>query len=75
LRLKAGEYLVGDLLRSPNLIRNVLINHEQLAANATDWGNKYGEYMSYIVQNIDIEKTDCFVCKDLFNFSKQAIFS
>ena len=75
LRLKAGEYLIGSLLRSPNIIRNVLINHEQLAKDAAEWAAKYGEYVSYIVRSVDIKKNDCFVCKELLNIRTQTIFS
>jgi hypothetical protein len=71
----AGALFVDKILTSQNLNHAIMINREQLAANATAWRASYAEMIDYIVSNIDIESNDCFECRDMVEMIKVGIFS
>lgn len=73
IRYKAAALFAGDILRSPNLNRFVMLNHEQLTADIVAWDAQYKTYVDYIAKNIDVSVNDCLTCREFMGFSKSGI--
>lgn len=69
----ASSRVITDLQMSRNLNR-ITIMEGAAMKEVRDYFNKlYVEQMDFLVENIDINQTDCFVCKDNWGFSKKHI--
>ena len=75
IRYKAGEILINDILTTPNINRNVLINREHLVAMQQEIIARYNEHLKYIAENLNVRSTDCFECRDLIDMTTKGIFS
>lgn len=75
IRYKAGELLINDILTTPNINRNVLINREHLLMMKEEIISNYRQNIKYIAGNINIHTNDCFACKDVVKLSTMGIFS
>jgi hypothetical protein len=75
IRYKAGELLINDILTTPNINRNVMINREHLLAMKDEIMGKYRENLNYIAQNINVRSTDCYECRDIIDMTTKGIFA
>lgn len=75
IRYKAGELLINDILTTPNINRNVLINREHLLAMQQELVGRYRENLNYIAQNLNVRSTDCFECRDVIDMTTKGIFA
>jgi len=73
LRYKAGELFIYDIVNSGDVNRYTMIDGEQLQANAAYYATKYKEMYEYVAANIDLSKSDCWICKEFFGFKRQMI--
>lgn len=73
LRYKAGELFIYDIVNSGDVNRYTMIDSEQLQANAAFYATRYKEMVEYVSANIDLTKSDCWICKEFFGFQKQMI--
>lgn len=62
VRLKAALNLIRDIALSQNINRTTMVDGETLAEMEESWSLQYGEIIEYIVENMDLTKTDCFEC-------------
>ena len=75
IRYKAGELFINDLILSSNLNYNKLINGEAQAELKVYFKEQYDKQMEFIIDNIDVRDTDCFVCADSQIYGKALIAS
>jgi hypothetical protein len=63
--LYGSSYNVADhILTTGEINRPSLMNHEQLVEYQKEWKGKYDEMITYIVENLDLSKSDCIECRD-----------
>lgn len=62
----AAQYLCIDLITSDKINRYTMINREQMEAVRQLHESKYQELLKYLVDNVDLHNTDCFLCKEKF---------
>ena len=62
VRLKAGSNLIRDIALTENLNRDSMIDGVTLGEIDEAFIGEYTEIIEFIVDNIDITKTDCFEC-------------
>jgi len=75
IRYKAGEILIDQIMRSPNINRMTLMDAEQNQKDKDMFVAKYNEMMVYLTDNVDVTTTDCFSCKDIVSAVKAGIFA
>jgi hypothetical protein len=75
IRYKAGELLINDILTTPNLNRNVLINRDHLLAVKEELISNYRQNINYIANNINIRTNDCFECRSVLEMATMGIFA
>ena len=73
LRYKTGLNLCHDILSSGEINRWTMIDHDMIAANMELYDKKYMENVKFIGQNIDLTKSDCWICKEYFGIHKGRI--
>jgi hypothetical protein len=72
---KAG-FLLADMLISTNEInRQTMMNHEALIEFQKEWIEKYNEMIEYIVSNVDVSMSDCFICRDHYQIHRAGILA
>jgi hypothetical protein len=72
---KAG-FLLADMLISTNEInRQTMMNHEALLEYQKEWFEKYNEMIEYIVSNVDVSVSDCFICRDHYQIHRAGILA
>lgn len=62
LRYKWGEMFLNEVVGSGDVNRWTLQGHEVIVQNVGYYQERYKELVDFIVDNIDLSKTDCFVC-------------
>ncbi len=63
--LYRSAYHLADMIFSTGEInRQSLMNHDQLVEYQKEWVTKYNEMVAYIVENLDMSKSDCIECRD-----------
>jgi len=62
VRLKAAMNLIRDIALSENLNFDTMIDGATLGAMDEEWGAEYIDTIDFIVNNIDVSRTDCFEC-------------
>jgi hypothetical protein len=60
----AAAYLCIDLMTSTKINYYTLINREQLEGVRQYHEAEYLKLVTYLVANVDLRNTDCFICKD-----------
>lgn len=70
---KSGEILLYDILRSTTINRATLVDDDNTKEDIALFGRKYTEMMRYIVDNVNLNLTDCFDCKDFIEMAKGSI--
>ena len=60
----AASYLCIDLITSNKLNFYTLINREQLEAVRQYHEAEYAKDIKFLIENVDLRNTDCFVCRD-----------
>lgn len=65
-RFKAGELLIESVLASDDLNRNTMMRREYFWGKRNHFRKEYAGRMKYLENDgvIDIESTDCYICKD-----------
>lgn len=61
---KAGELLIEYVLQSPEINRFTLMNREYLWGKRNHFKKEYEMRIAYLGSEIDVTKSDCFVCRD-----------
>ncbi len=61
---RAAYHLADNILTSGEINRQSLMNREQLVEYQKEWVTKYNEMITYIVENLDVSKSDCIECRD-----------
>lgn len=59
----AADYLAMRLLSSTKIERSLMMNRESLAIARREFQQKYIEHITYVADNLDIEKNDCLGCQ------------
>jgi hypothetical protein len=72
---KAGYELADMILTSGEINRQTMLNHEQLVDFQTEWLTKYNEMLEYIVSNVDVSVSDCFICRDHYQIHRAGILA
>ncbi len=73
LRYKTGLNLDHDILSTGEINRWTMIDHDMIAANMELYDKRYTENVKYIAQNVDLTKSDCWMCKEYFAIHKGRI--
>lgn len=60
---KANELLIERILSSPEVNRYTLMSREHLYGKRNHFRTEYQDRVQYILENVDVSKTDCFICK------------
>lgn len=60
---KANEILIESILSSPEVNRYTMMSREHLYGKRNHFRAEYDNRVQYILENIDITKSDCFICK------------
>lgn len=63
VRFKAGEKLYRQLLSTDQINRFTMMNREEIANTANQWGVNYMKVMEYLNEIIDTKENDCLVCR------------
>jgi len=61
---RAAFHLADMIVTTSEINRQSLMNREQLVEYQKEWVTKYNEMITYIVENLDITKSDCIECRD-----------
>lgn len=61
---RASYHLADAIITTGEINRQSLMNREQLVAYQMEWVTKYDEMKTYIVENLDVTKSDCIECRD-----------
>ena len=72
---KAGELLLTDLMMSDKLTRDTMINAEAVNGLIGYYQNKYKQYLTTIMKQIDVKATDCFECVDFIQMTRRGILA
>lgn len=72
---KAGFLMADMIITSGHVNRQTMMNREQLADYQKEWIEKYNSMIQYIVENVDISKSDCFTCRDHLHIHRAGILS
>lgn len=64
----AAQYLALDIITSDKINRYTMVNIENMEAVRRLHEDKYKELITYLVDNVDLRNTDCFMCKEKFAF-------
>lgn len=75
IRLKAGEILLGKLLRTTEINWETMVNKQQAAADMNHFSDRYNEILRYIIDTVDVKTNDCLSCKDFVKITKSGIFA
>lgn len=73
LRYKTGSMMLHDLSASGEVNRYTMIDGDATLANIELYDAKYKELVSWLGENIDLTKMDCWMCKDYHGFQKNYI--
>lgn len=73
IRYKAGEMLLEKILASSNINRYVLLDREALWGKRNHYRKQYNDYIQYLVNTIDVDGSDCLVCRGNKNISVHTI--
>lgn len=60
---KANEFLIERILGSPEVNKYTLMSREYLYGKRNHFRSEYATRLQYILDTIDVAKTDCFICK------------
>jgi hypothetical protein len=61
---RSAFHLADMILTTSEINRQSLMNREQLVEYQKEWVLKYNEMITYIVENLDLSKSDCIECRD-----------
>lgn len=61
---KAGEILIESILASNEVTRYTMMNREYLWGKRNHFRKEYNDRVEYLSSVIDINSSDCFVCKN-----------
>lgn len=61
---KTAYKIHKTILASNQITQAVMSNAETINANMNDFDAEYWSNIKYIVQNVDIKLTDCYICKN-----------
>ena len=75
VQYRAGVYVAEKILSSTALNRDTLINRDTWETNRDRWGEKYNEFINYIVTQADYTANDCLSCKNIIEMTRQGLFS
>lgn len=64
---KAGELLIQEVRKSPDVNRYTQMGDEQLRNRAATFQREYGIRVQYLIQGIDVKSSNCYVCKAVVN--------
>lgn len=59
----SADYLAMRLLSSTKVERTIMMNRESLTIARREFTQKYIEHVTYIADNLDIERNDCLGCQ------------
>ena len=75
IQYKAAALLADEILRSPLINRENMVNREEWEEDALVWTEKYNDHVNYIVDEADRTANDCLACKDVLGFTRKGLFS
>ena len=75
IQKKSVALFIDKILSSPNLNRQVMLDHEDLLRRKTEYETDYGSAVNYISENVDITVNDCLECRDLIGMVKGKILA
>lgn len=61
---RSAFHLADMIMSTGEINRQSLMNGEQLVEFQKEWIEKYNEMITYVVENIDLERSDCIECRD-----------
>jgi hypothetical protein len=61
---RSAFHLADMIVTTSEINRQSLMNREQLVEYQKEWIEKYNEMITYIVENVDVSKSDCIECRD-----------
>lgn len=61
---KANEDLIERVLKSKDVSRTTLMSREHLYGKRNHFRAEYQSRIEYILQNVDVNSSNCFLCKD-----------
>jgi hypothetical protein len=64
---KAGELLIEDVLKSPDLNRYTTMDKERLWGKRNHFRAEYDGRIPFLAATIDITDSNCFVCREAIN--------
>jgi len=65
IRYRADAILYEDLLGSDNINRMTMMNREDMAKYATEWNDKFMQWIDYVCLNTNnMRENDCWICKE-----------
>jgi hypothetical protein len=67
VRFKAGELLIEDVLKSPDLNRYTTMDKERLWGKRNHFRAEYQGRIDYLAEAIDITASNCYVCREAVN--------
>jgi hypothetical protein len=73
IRFKAGELFFYDSMLSGNVNFERLVNSENMQNAQEFFSQEYDKIMEFIVEEIDVDTTDCFTCRDRIPMFKSHI--
>lgn len=67
VRFKAGELLIEDVLKSPDLNRYTTMAREYLWGKRNHFRKEYGDRINFLAATIDVTASNCYVCRERAN--------
>lgn len=69
LRYKTGALMLHDISSSGEINRWTMIDHDAILANIAYYDEKYKSIVEWLGQDIDMTKSDCWMCKEIHQYS------
>lgn len=73
INYKTAANIINSILASNIINRETMINREEKFAVVTQYLESYKTILQYIVDNIELTYSDCYICKDKFETIKGLI--
>lgn len=67
VRFKAGELLIEDVIKSPDVNRYTTMAREYLWGKRNHFRAEYDARIQYLAQTVNVEDSNCYVCRQIEN--------
>ena len=67
VRFKAGELLIEDVLKSPDVNRYTTMAREYNWGKRNHFRAEYDSRIQYLAQTINVDESNCYVCRETVN--------